>query len=45
MKKMNALQLTIWFVKTSKSYVSPWKMKDYLYYPIAYFKFMRLMYK
>ncbi len=30
------------FVSKSKSYVAPFKFKDYCYYPIAYCKFMRL---
>ena len=38
MKKI--IELHKFFVKESKSYVAPFRAKDYLYYPIAYFKFM-----
>lgn len=34
------IQLHKFFVKQSKSYVAPFTLKTYLYYPIAYIKFM-----
>jgi len=35
-------EVNLWFWKESKSYVAPWKFKDFLYAPIAWFKFMKL---
>ena len=41
MKKMKKLiQSHKFFVRESKSYISPFRFKDYMYYPIAYCKFM-----
>lgn len=33
------------FWRESRSYIAPWKMKDYLYAPIAWWKFMSYSYK
>lgn len=38
MKKL--IESIKFFVKESKTYVSPWKFRDYLYYPVAFTKFM-----
>jgi hypothetical protein len=38
MKKL--INLHKFFVKESYSYINPFRFKDYLYYPIAYIKFM-----
>jgi len=36
------IKLTLFFVKESYSYIKPWKFKDVLRYPMAYYKFMKL---
>ena len=35
----------IFFWRESRSFVAPWKIKDYLYAPIAWYKFMNYLYK
>jgi len=35
----------IFFWKESKSFMAPWKLKDYFYAPIAWYKFMSYLYK
>ena len=35
-----AWKTNIFFWKESKTYVAPWKLRDYLYAPIAWAKFM-----
>jgi hypothetical protein len=46
MKKIVKMwKMNIWFWKESNSYVKPWKFKDYLYAPVAWFKFMKYSYK
>ena len=40
----NFIKLTVFFWKESYNYMSPWKFRDVMYSPIAYIKFMRLMY-
>ena len=34
---------TVFFVEESRGYMSPWNIGDILYYPVAYFSFMKLM--
>ncbi len=36
------IKLTKWFVIESIKYLSPIKLKEILYFPIAYYKFMKL---
>lgn len=31
---------TKFFIKQSRYYVAPFRLNDYLYYPVAYIKFM-----
>ncbi len=38
MKKL--IESHCFFVRESVNYIKPFKVKDYLYYPIAYLKFM-----
>lgn len=41
MKKLkNLYECHKFFVKESKTYVAPFRFKDWCYYPIAYIKFM-----
>jgi hypothetical protein len=35
----------IFFWKESRTFIAPWKLKDYLYAPIAWWKFMSFLYK
>jgi len=45
MKKITKMwKMNIWFWKESNSYMKPWKFKDYLYAPVAWFKFMKYSY-
>lgn len=33
---------TIWFCVESYSFIKPWKINDIIYFPKAYYKFMKL---
>ncbi len=39
----NFIKNSVFFVKTSRTYIAPWKLKDYLYLPIAFIKFHIIM--
>ena len=46
MKKIVKMwKMNIWFWKESKFYIKPWRFKDYLYAPVAWFKFMKCLLK
>jgi len=46
MKYLNEMwKANIFFWRESKSYISPWKFRNYIYSPMAWLKFMGLTHK
>ncbi len=41
----NFIKLSKWFIKESISFISPFTVKEIIYFPVAYIRFMKFNYE